>query len=102
MEKLDMLGFREPNEKGKPFDRMDKMWFLCEDQTIGMAETAAMINKGYTPNEIKKLAEKANNLYFGELPESTNSFMEAFVFASNEWQGNDEYLDTCYKLKQSK
>lgn len=102
MEKLDLLNYREPSEKGKPFDNDEKFWFLCEDQTIGLAETAAMINRGYKPTEIKELAEKANKLYYGELPESKNSFMEAFVFASNEWQGNDDYLNACYKLKQSK
>lgn len=89
----------------------NREWFLYEDQTIGLPTIADLVNQGYTPEQVSKLADRVNRRaddYYDELDSSSSMFTtktERDVFGITDSSWNDEnkkFAEACYKIKNGK
>jgi hypothetical protein len=100
LESTNDLGFRGPEDKGKPFDNSDMTWFLFEDQTIGMPQVAAMINRGFKGKQIKEMMTRIEDVSPYDLPEEgLSNFTKDFVFGTREGGNLSNFIDSCEKVK---
>lgn len=100
LESTNDLGFRGPEDKGKPFDNSDMTWFLFEDQTIGMPQVAAMINRGFKGKQIKEMMTRIEDVSTYDLPEEgLSNFTKDFVFGAREGGNLSNFIDSCEKVK---
>lgn len=97
LESTNDLSFRGTEDKGKPFSNQDMAWFLYEDQTIGKPEIAAMINRGYKSEEIKKMINKVNEVSYYDMPEHYD-FANSFAFGATEGYNLEKFIDACEKI----
>lgn len=84
-------------------DAWDKMWFVYEDQTIGMAMIADLVNQGYSAKECKKLIDVAETVgYLDYKDERFEPRAHGAIFDITEgnWgNGLALFADACEKVK---
>lgn len=73
----DQIGLKDKYDNG------DRSWFLYEDQTIGLGEVAAMINKGYSAEHVDKVLSKLDGASQYDVMADTK-FGNALLFANSE------------------
>lgn len=96
------LGIKAMQELGDRDVQLDdnwKDWFVYEDQTIGLATVADLINQGKTKKQIKDLIDYADNLdydraYDGPVFELTEA-------KRHYYPKIDSFIDACLKVKES-
>lgn len=90
-----------------PGDNNCRDWFVYEDQTIGMATVADLVNQGYSSKQIQKLLDiceykigDSNNVtpYDKGLSESAR----AALFELQEGFGLWSFAEACEKVKKEK
>ena len=62
---LKALNYSEGDIRGddrNPTDKGNKMWFLYEDQTIGLPSIADMAMRGYSKDQIRDLIDKSKDI----------------------------------------
>ena len=86
------------NGDGSYNDKNTKDWFLYEDQTIGLATIADLVNRGKTKKEIKDLMKSSDMI-------RQTSYEEDRIpgrFELNESYADDEFIDACIDLVKKK
>lgn len=83
-------------------DDWDKKWFVYEDQTIGMALIADLVNQNYTAKECSKLIDLAENNWKLKYDKDLSSRAEGMIFDLDE--GNyggrlHSFAKSCEKIK---
>jgi len=83
-------------------DSGDKMWFVYEDQTIGMALIADLINQGYSAKECDKLVDLAQRNYDAEYEGKIGSRAEGMIFDLSEYDGGTlrSFAEACESIKK--
>ena len=90
---LERLGYSHWDE----IDDSTRWWFLFEDQTVGMAAIADMVNQGYTADECKALIEESDKIYRRSYSGETDIPTVCFELAN----GGDlnGFAEECEKVK---
>ena len=99
---LKALNYSEGDIRGDnmdPTDKNNKMWFLYEDQTIGLPSIADMAMRGYSKDQIHDLIDKSKDIYTNDPDEDypgvcfdlaegwkLNSFANDFVDYYNKYE----------------
>lgn len=96
---LGIKAMQELGDRDVQLDNDWKKWFVYEDQTIGLATVADLINQGKTKEQIKDLIEYADNLdysraYDGPVFELTEAKRHSFPDI-------DSFIDACLKVKDN-
>ena len=73
-----------------PEDKGSREWFLFEDQTIGMAVIADLINSGYSSAQCEQLIESANNMDYNNRPAAAFELVNGY--------GLEEFARECEKV----
>lgn len=95
--------YTEGDEFYEPTDG-NMMWFAFEDQTIGKATIARMVNNGRSSDEVKKLIKAGKKVGYG-IDYDTNVFKDIssqFRFEMTEGNGLEKFADCCEEVKKSK
>ena len=101
--KASELGLKAMNKDYDDFDPNDRDWqdwFLYEDQTIGYAEAAVLMNNGYSSAFVKALFEQIATLpYSGYGTDNgVSDFGADLIFAGKEGYGLNEFIDACQQV----
>ena len=64
---LQALNRMNGNNQWDPNNKDNKNWFVYEDQTLGLATVADMVNRGYTSKDVGNLVKTVNNNSIGAL-----------------------------------
>lgn len=84
-------------------DSGSKSWFVYEDQTIGMALIADLINQGYSAKECKKLIDLAHDNYSIKYDEKLDTRTSGMIFDLDEgdWDGSlKRFAESCESVKK--
>ena len=84
-------------------DSGSKSWFVYEDQTIGMALVADLINQGYSAKECKKLIDLAHDNYSIKYDEKLDTRTSGMIFDLDEgdWDGSlKRFAESCESVKK--
>jgi hypothetical protein len=74
----------------------DRAWFIYEDQTIGLATIADLINQGKTKQEVKKMIQDA----YTSADVNYNNYLEPGIFHLTESGNPTDFIDACYEIKE--
>ena len=86
------------SEAKKTYDNNDRMWFMDEDQTIGLGEVATMIEKGYTAKEINGILSKLDGASQYDA-EPKSKFGNKLLFSQREGRGLSDFAQQCENVK---
>jgi len=98
LEKTRGMDYDEPS---KGIQNSDRWWFICEDQTIGLATVADLANKGKTKDQIKKVIDDCRSVYRNidyEDQDKTGLKFNKGIFQLAEGHPSDDYIDECIKI----
>ena len=97
---LNKLGYGDQIDLDNITDS-DRSWFVYEDQTIGMAEVADLVNKGYSSKQVKKAIEYGAREYENSAYNLDNKLPPAYgSFYLNE-DNLYPFADACEEVKNS-
>lgn len=93
------------DDRKKGIQNSDRFWFVCEDQTIGLATIADMANRGKTKEQIINTINDCISIYNNvdyEDEKKTGLDFSKGVFQLAEGRSHrikqDDYVDRCIKI----
>ena len=94
LNKIGRLGYEPENG----ITEGDREWFIWEDQTIGLATIADLVNQGKSKEEIKDLIRDAENVYINEdyMSHKPGTFQLAESYVP------DKFIDACIEIRDSR
>lgn len=98
LEKTRGMDYDDPS---KGIQNSDRWWFICEDQTIGLATVADLANKGKTENQIKKIIDDCSSVYRNtdyEDQDKTGLKFNKGIFQLAEGHPSDDYIKECVRI----
>ncbi len=103
---LKTTGLRDVND---PDDISEQMWFLYEDQTIGLPQIADLANKGYSEEKIKSIVSEGVDAFkkssywpYAESPFDSSGLWCLYEGSSGDGSFPREYVKACVDYVKSK
>ena len=79
----------------------DRMWFTCEDQTIGYLTIADMVNRKIKKNDILNMIDDASKINrtmgYQDTPNGIFQLAHTKYYRDNGWM--DKYIDACIESR---
>ena len=104
---LEALERMNPGTMGDlvPGDNNSREWFLYEDQTIGLAMVADLINQGYTAKQVSDLisiCESSGLSYYDSYEGNLSSHAGKAMFEIEEGYRGSTFANECEKVKNKR
>ena len=103
LQKLGRLSENPGDDELRPGDKVSRDWFVYEDQTIGLATIADMVNRGKTKDQILKAlnnAFKYNNFDQAEIDGTAGVFQLANSGFEYNMDKGERFIDACIAVKK--
>ena len=98
---IDSMGFADPTPTERAL-KSAKDWFLYEDQTIGYATIADLVNQGYTKEKVKDISTSMQTIQDdGANEEAEHIAFEMGQYNDTPFNYADKFLDACYLIKDA-
>lgn len=90
-----------PHSELDPNDKGFRDWFIWEDQTIGLATIADLVNQGKSSSEIKAIVKAANSITDDETASSQSGVWQ-LANSGYSWKPEaiDDFVDACIEVKK--
>ena len=97
---LNKIG-RDGYDENEGITKGDKEWFIWEDQTIGLATIADLVNQGKSSSEIKAIVKAANSINDDETTSSQSGVWQ-LANSGYSWRPEaiDSFIDACIEVKK--